>query len=121
MPFPSPGDLPNSRFEPASPALTGGFFTAEPPGKPVKSPGILVIGILRAQEVPVLHRVEVRGPALSWEEQSLQARPLSSSRDGGGGRGGSGSLPHGGRVGASGERGRVTAHLRLSFLDSLVL
>ena len=31
--FPSPGDLPRSGMEPASPALIGGFFTPEPPGK----------------------------------------------------------------------------------------
>ena len=30
--FPSPGDLPNPGIEPASPALPGGSFTAEPPG-----------------------------------------------------------------------------------------
>ena len=34
MPFPSPGDLPGLGIEPVSPALTGGFFTTEPPGKP---------------------------------------------------------------------------------------
>ena len=34
LPFPSPGDRPNPGIEPASPALAGGFFTAEPPGKP---------------------------------------------------------------------------------------
>ena len=34
LPFASPGDLPDPRIEPASPALTGGFFTTEPPGKP---------------------------------------------------------------------------------------
>ena len=34
LPFPSPGDLPNSGIEPESPALTGGFFTTEPPGSP---------------------------------------------------------------------------------------
>ena len=28
-----PGDLPNPGIEPASPALAGGFFTIEPPGK----------------------------------------------------------------------------------------
>ena len=32
--FPSPGDLPNPGTEPISPALTSGFFTTEPPGKP---------------------------------------------------------------------------------------
>ena len=31
LPFPSPGDLPDPGIEPVSPALVGGFFTAEPP------------------------------------------------------------------------------------------
>ena len=35
LPFPSPGDLPDLGVEPRSPALAGGFFTAEPPGKPI--------------------------------------------------------------------------------------
>ena len=34
LPFPSPEDLPNPGIKPASPALAGGFFTTEPPGKP---------------------------------------------------------------------------------------
>ena len=34
LPFPSPGDLPDAGMEPMSPALAGGFFTTEPPGKP---------------------------------------------------------------------------------------
>ena len=34
LPFPPPGDLPDPGIKPASPALAGGFFTAEPPGKP---------------------------------------------------------------------------------------
>ena len=33
LPCPPPGDLPDPWIEPASPALTGGFFTTEPPGK----------------------------------------------------------------------------------------
>ena len=33
-------DLPGSGMEPVSPALTGGFFTTEPPGKP-RTPGDL--------------------------------------------------------------------------------
>ena len=36
-PFLSPGDLPDRGIEPGSPvspALAGGFFTTEPPGKP---------------------------------------------------------------------------------------
>ena len=31
LPFPSPGDLPDSGIERLSPALAGGFFTTEPP------------------------------------------------------------------------------------------
>ena len=34
LPFLSLGDLPDPSIEPASPALAGGFFTTEPPGKP---------------------------------------------------------------------------------------
>jgi len=34
--IPSPGDLPNPGVEPISPALAGGSFTAEPPGKPYR-------------------------------------------------------------------------------------
>ena len=33
LPFPSPGDLPDPGIEPVSPALAGGFFTAEPTRK----------------------------------------------------------------------------------------
>ena len=34
-PFPSPGNLPDPGIEPAFPALTGGFVTIEPSGKPL--------------------------------------------------------------------------------------
>ena len=34
-PFPSPGDLPDPGITPASPAVAGGSFTTEPPGKPL--------------------------------------------------------------------------------------
>ena len=36
MPFPSPEGRPDPGIKPASPALAGGFFTTEPPGKPKK-------------------------------------------------------------------------------------
>ena len=36
LPFPSPGYLPDPEMEPSSPALAGGFFTTEPPGKPIQ-------------------------------------------------------------------------------------
>ena len=34
LPFPSPGDLSDPGIEPMSPALAGGLFTTEPPGRP---------------------------------------------------------------------------------------
>ena len=34
LPFPSPGDLPDSGIEPPPPARAGRVFTTEPPGKP---------------------------------------------------------------------------------------
>ena len=34
MPFPPPGDLSNPGIGATSPALAGGFFTSESPGKP---------------------------------------------------------------------------------------
>ena len=36
LPFPSPGDLPDPGIKPMSPALAGGVFTTEPPGKPTE-------------------------------------------------------------------------------------
>ena len=37
LPFPPPGDIPEPGIEPMSPALAGGFFTIEPPGKPMSA------------------------------------------------------------------------------------
>ena len=34
LPFPFPGDLPDRGIQPTCPALAGGFFATEPPGKP---------------------------------------------------------------------------------------
>ena len=39
LPFPSPGDLPNPRIEPRSPALQADSSPSEPPGKPMWSTG----------------------------------------------------------------------------------
>ena len=37
LPFPSPGDLPDTGIEPRSPALQADTLPSEPPGKPIKS------------------------------------------------------------------------------------
>ena len=39
LPFPAPGDLPGPRIQPA---LAGGFFTTEPPGKPTTRLTLLI-------------------------------------------------------------------------------
>ena len=36
LPFSILGNLPDPKIEPVSPALAGGFFSTEPPGKPYK-------------------------------------------------------------------------------------
>ena len=41
LPCPPPGDLSDPGVEPGSPALAGGFFTTEPPGKSSKG----VVGV----------------------------------------------------------------------------
>ena len=35
LPFPSPGNLPDPRIEPGSPALQADSLLSEPPGKPI--------------------------------------------------------------------------------------
>ena len=47
LPFPSPGNHPDPGIELASPPLAGGFFTIEPPGKPLESSRLPVIDCLK--------------------------------------------------------------------------
>ena len=57
LPFPSPRDLPNPGIKPESPlspALTSGFFTTEPPGKPPDLLGYWLKTILNLS-APTLH------------------------------------------------------------------
>ena len=49
VPFPPPGDLPDSGTKPESlrsPALAGGFFTTVPPAKPLWSVHMTIISVL---------------------------------------------------------------------------
>ena len=51
LPFRPPGDFPDLRIKPKSPALGGELFITEPPGKPQQLIGLLnngVPGLLRA-------------------------------------------------------------------------
>ena len=43
LPFPSLGDLPHPGIESASLALADGFFTSEPPEKPISNPALHLI------------------------------------------------------------------------------
>ena len=51
--FPSPGDLPNPRTEPISPALAGEFFTTEPPGKPFNILSLFFMEVKRKKKKKV--------------------------------------------------------------------
>ena len=55
MPFPPPGALPGPGIEPKSPALAGGFFTTEPPGKPL------------GREDPLEKKTAAYSSILAWE------------------------------------------------------
>ena len=53
MLFPPPGDFPDPGIEAASPALTGGFFTDQPPGEgPVRLTKSTVIGTKGKRKYP---------------------------------------------------------------------
>ena len=43
LPFPSPGDLPDSGIKPWSPTLEADALTSEPPGKPYLVVAILIV------------------------------------------------------------------------------
>ena len=49
LPFPLPGALPHPMMEAVSPALAGGFFTTQPPGKPLTKYNSLLQGIFLTQ------------------------------------------------------------------------
>ena len=51
LPFPPPGDLPDSGIEPTSPALAGRFFTTEPHGKPMN----VYEALLKPWNTPLLY------------------------------------------------------------------
>ena len=45
LPFPSPGDLPNSEIEPRSPTLQADSLPAKPPGNPI-CPFCIIVNVL---------------------------------------------------------------------------
>ena len=86
LPCPFPGDLPDLGIKPVCPALAGGFFTTEPPGKPHTFCNTNVVSV-REENVAVLCVTEVvshqlpltaavvRRPGASKGEWDAQTRP----------------------------------------------
>ena len=71
LPFPSAGDLPDSGIKPAfpaSPALSGRFFTTEPPGKPCFPSG------------QNLEKCVLAGVLISFKSSTLHCPMYSQSR-----------------------------------------
>ena len=63
LPFPFPEDFPDPGIEPrspVSPALAGGSFTTEPPGKPIDGMYLTIINSIEFS--PSIHRELVPGP-----------------------------------------------------------
>ena len=65
--FPSPGDLPDPGIKPAfpaTPALAGGFFTTEPPGKPIS-----LCTFPEGRSGSCHSQKEVQSPGRSWRRR----------------------------------------------------
>ena len=74
LPFPPPGDLSKPGIEPASPALAGGFFTTEPPGKLCGS-DLALLGLKNISRAMILAAMLTRR-ALGWKSWSQEPRSL---------------------------------------------
>ena len=73
LPFASPGDLPAPRIELRFPPLSGGFFKAEPPGKP---------GGVTLSNLSLLNRTQrvMVGPQLFLEDGHYQIRKAGHTK-----------------------------------------
>ena len=86
LPFPTPGDLPNSGIEPRSPALAGRFFTIGPPGKPelqwIKSKYLMTTqsSSLGSRKVNLILRANLRFRAYKSEKEGeTKHMPIAQS------------------------------------------
>ena len=71
LPSPAPGDLLNPGIKLASPALVGGSFTTEPPGKPDS------FVVQMAKSLPAVQETWVR--SLGWEDPLVKEMAMHSS------------------------------------------
>ena len=76
LPFPCPGDISHSEIEPTSPALTDGFFSTEPPEKPISSPAAAAAAAKSIQSCPTLCDPIDGSPPGPTVPGILQARTL---------------------------------------------
>ena len=90
FPFPSPGDLPETGIEPTSPTFAGGFFTADPPWKPLVHgrQSIKFVAQINEPRNTFITRflMEIWSPSLAFGEgngTSLQYSCLENPMDGG--------------------------------------
>ena len=65
LPFPSPGDLPNPRTEPGSPALQVDSLSSEPPGKPLYVYMVFSFPFLYLSASLKMHLYQAASPFLS--------------------------------------------------------
>ena len=88
LPHPPPGDPPDPEIDPGSPALAGGFFATEPPGKcPSLSPrGLQIppyVGFLGTGQVPVCSPDQAFGRfEMRWTGRPLGTRKEQNKKDG---------------------------------------
>ena len=76
LPLCSPGDLPEPGIEPVSPALSGRFFTIEPPGKLLQ--GMYVLHINQFSSVQSLSHVRLS--AAPWTTTRQASLSITNSR-----------------------------------------
>ena len=81
MPCLPAGDLPHLGIEPAPPALAGGFFTTEPPGKSLGTLLIthLLIGALPQASTLILSlSKDPREPNLGWIGSAMSREAIKT-------------------------------------------
>ena len=76
LPFPSPGDLPDSRTEPTSSASAGWVFTTEPPGKPLYRYYLLLILFQQFKSYIGKNNLPVQETLKTWVWSLGQEDPL---------------------------------------------
>ena len=83
LPCPPPGDLPDQGIEPLSPALTGGFFITESPGKSHPLTILFFESYLRESQTMSPHQTQCTAMGRIWSGKHLGSPVCEKSRFGG--------------------------------------